>query len=304
LLFGATVAIKVGKPTIFKFLSIIARPENNQLKQLFHIDNGHSESGQQVLSLRLGEKHVAFAITNPTGTELYQLIYCTTDDQLTTGWNESELTALFTAYPLLATSFYRVKVVYDFPQSTLVSSQYNKQEDAGLLLTAASGPIGDSHVVSESIAEWQLNNIYAAPKAIREWISQKLPAATFMHQYSLGLKSINSTGSAGTLAVDFRKNDFMILAVKGNTFLLAQTFEYAVPEDVLFYLLKTCQQFGLSQQQAELQLSGLIDQQSSLYNELYQYFKNSRFREPGWNIQSDYPSHFFTSLNDLAQCAS
>lgn len=296
--------LKVGKPTIFKFLSIIARPENNELKQLFHIDHGQSESGQQVLSLRLGETHIAFAITNLPGTELYQLAYCTIGDQPTDGWSENELTEFYTAYPVLTSSFYRVQVVYDFPQSTLVSSRYSTEENARLLLTTTGGPIGNSHIVSESIAAWQLNNIYAVPKAIREWIMQKIPSAAFMHQYSLGLKNLNATAAAGTLAIDFRKNDFTILAVKGNTFLLAQTFTYSVPVDVLYYVLKICQQFGLLQQEVALQLSGLIDQQSSLYNELYQYFKNIGFREPGWHIPGDYPAHFFTSLNDLAQCAS
>jgi Protein of unknown function (DUF3822) len=296
--------LKAGKPTIFKFLSIIARPENNELKQLFHIDNGHSESGQQLLSLRLGENHIAFAITNLPGTELYQLVYCTAGDQVSGGWNETGLTEFYSAYPMLNGSFYRSKVVYDFPQSTLVSSQYNTEDDAGRLLTAMSGPVGNSHIISELIAAWQLNNIYAVPKAIRDWITQKFPSAAFMHQYSLGLKNLHVTAAGGTLAIDFRKNDFTILAVKGNTFLLAQTFEYSVPADVLYFVLKICQQFSLLQQDVALQLSGLIDQQSSLYNELYQYFKNIGFREPGWNIPGDYPAHFFTSLNDLAQCAS
>jgi hypothetical protein len=52
-------------------------------------------------------------------------------------------------------------------------------------------------------------------------------------------------------------------------------------------------------------LSGLIDKQSALYKELYQYFINIEFSEAGWNMAgTEYPAHFFTSLNDLAQCVS
>jgi len=110
--------------------------------------------------------------------------------------------------------------------------------------------------------------------------------------------------SGESLVVDFRTNDFTVLASKGSLLLLTQTFAYSTPEDVLYYLLNTCRQFNLSQQELQLQLSGLIDKRSSLYNELYQYFIHIDFREAGWNLKNEYPAHFFTSLNDLATCAS
>jgi hypothetical protein len=49
----------------------------------------------------------------------------------------------------------------------------------------------------------------------------------------------------------------------------------------------------------------MIDQQSALYKELYQYFLHIEFRNASWTIPADeYPAHFFTSLNELAQCVS
>jgi hypothetical protein len=91
---------------------------------------------------------------------------------------------------------------------------------------------------------------------------------------------------------------------KDSKLILAQSFPYSTPEDVVYYLLKACQQFSLSQKEVSVHLSGLIDKQSSLFKELYQYFIHPEFREAGWNSGSEFPAHFFTSLNDLAQCAS
>jgi Protein of unknown function (DUF3822) len=218
--------------------------------------------------------------------------------------NEKELSVFFATYPSLNNSFYEIQVSYDFSQSILMSLKEYKQEDAALLLSTVSGNTGNANIISELIAEWQLYNIYAVPKEMQEQLIQKFPVARCRHQYSLAIKNVNAGDVGGSLSVDFGKDDFTLIAAKSGKFLLAQTFEYATPEDVLFYLLKTCQQFSLSQQEVQLQLSGLIDKQSSLYNELYQYFKNVEFREANWNIESKYPAHFFTSLNDLARCVS
>ena len=251
------------------------------MKQLFHIENSNSDNGQLNLSLRFGEKHGSFAICDKPGSVLYELAYTITDV-----WNENELIKFFTAYPSLNNSFYQVQVVYDFPQSTLISSKAYKQEDAGLLLKALGSNTGNTIAISELIAEWQLYNVYAVPKDIREWV-----------------KNINAATANGSLLIDFGRDIFTVIAAKRSKFLLAQTFEYSTPGDVLYYLLKICQQFSLSQQQVQLELSGLVDKQSSLFMELRQYFIHVEFREASWNIGSDYPAHFFTSLNDLAKCA-
>jgi hypothetical protein len=291
--------IKAGKPTIFKFLTIIACNQNNLLKQLFHIKREGAENVQQVLSLRLGEKHGSFSITNKQGNELYELTYCSIEE-----WNENSLADLFASYPSLQHSFYQVFISYDYPQSILTPSAIYKPEESQLLLRTMHGVVTGSHLISELISEWQLYNLYAVPDEVYKRINQKFPAATSRHQYSLAVKKINTADNEGSLAVDFRQNDFTVIAGRQSRILLAQTFEYTTPDDVLYYLLKTCRQFSLLQKEVHLQLSGLIDKQSSLYKELYQYFIHIEFREAGWNTGSDYPTHFFTSLNDLAQCAS
>ncbi len=269
------------------------------MKQLFHIENDRSVNDQQVLSLRLGERHGCFAISNKSGSELYQLAYCTTD-----GWNEKELTAFITAYPSLNNSFHQVLTGFDSPQSIIIPKEKYQQEEARLILNVMGGKGSNAYLISELIPEWQLDNVYAISLDMHEWLGKKFPSATFRHQYSLGIKNINAATMNGSLLVDIRKNDFTVMAAKSSTFLLAQTFEYSTPDDVLYFLLKICQQFSLSPQDIQLHLSGLIDQQSSLYKELYQYFIHVQFRDANWKTETEYPAHFFTSLNDLAQCAS
>jgi hypothetical protein len=282
-------------------LSIIARTENSSLKQLFHIDTKETgEIIQQVLSLRIGEKHCAFAITDKSGDKLYQLAYFGIDTP-----EANPVAGMIAQHPKVGKSFYKVVVSYDFPQSTLVPWDHFKQEDTSALLRNLYGINSGSSIISESIGEWQVYNVYAIPKELHDWINGKYAAASYWHQYTLLLKSMNTTQEGDRLLVDLRRDDFTLVAARGNKLLLATSFHYSTPEDVLYYLLKVVQEFGFSQQEVNLSLSGLVDKQSALYKELYQYFIHVGFREAGWNIpDSEYPSHFFTSLNDLARCAS
>lgn len=274
------------------------------MKQLFHISEVEGkESIQPVLSIRLGEKHFCFSISDFISNELKQLAYYTTDEI-----NDIFLQELFTATPVLNGPFYQVLVCYDYSQSSLISTRDYKHEDTNLLLNTMYGLNGTATIISEPVAEWQLYNVYAVPKNVHEWITKKFAAVKYCHQYTINIKNLNPTIESSNLLVDLRKDDFTILVMDNNKLLLTQTIIYSTPDDILYYLLKICQQFGLSPQEVKIGLSGLVDQQSALYRELYQYFLHVEFRNVRWTIpasaNTDSPLHFFTSLNDLSQCAS
>lgn len=269
------------------------------MKQLFHIENNNTGNVQQVFSLMLGEKHGSFAISDVTGNELYELAYCSAE-----GWDNISLTDFFNSYSFLQQSFHQVKIGYDYPQAVLIPSAVHLPDESGGLHKTMFGTMAGKIIISELIPEWQLYNTYAVPSGVQQWLNNKFPAATYRHQYSLAIKNTRAVAGSGNLIVDFRTEDFILLAIKNSRLLLAQSFAYSTPEDVLYHLLKACQQFSLSQREVSLQLSGLIDKQSSLYKEIYQYFINIEFRETNWNTGNEFPAHFFTSLNDLARCAS
>jgi hypothetical protein len=125
-----------------------------------------------------------------------------------------------------------------------------------------------------------------------------------LHQYSVSIFNLNAAAEEGKLLIDFSNNEFSVVAGRRSKFLFAENFGYETPEDVLFYMLKICEQFSLSPKHVVVELSGLIEKESSLYKELYQYFINIGFRNAIWNAAGEYPAHFFTSFNDIIRCAS
>jgi len=269
------------------------------LKQLFNIStNNEAEIIQPVLAIRIGEHHFSFAITNATASQLYQLVYYSSDEI-----NTGLLNEIFSAHAELNNSFFQVLICYDYANSIIVPSIHYNFNNAGLLLSTIHGNAVNNRIVSESVAGWQIHNVYAIPEEVHEWINRKFPSGKTGHNYSLGIRNIKDADVPGYISLDILTNELCVVASKENKLLLAQSFSYSTPADVVFYLLKVCQQFNLSQQDVKLFISGLIEKDSALYKELHQYFLHVAFREATWS-NDEYPAHFFTSLNDLARCAS
>lgn len=283
-------------------MSIIARNQIIELKRLFHITADlPGMKGNQSLAISIGENHFCFAIANPANKRLFQITYYSVIDL-----DESFLKDIFAEHPELSDPYNKVFISFAYPQSSLVPLQYYKEENSAQLLHTLFGVNGKSAILSDAINEWQLYNVYSTPKKVLEWVNEKFPSHGSWHQYTVGIKNINNIDEKGKLWVDFREDDFTVIAAKNNKFLLAQTFSYSTPDDVNYYLLKICRQFSLSQQEVVIALSGLIEKQSALYKEIYQYFMNVEFKNADWSLNgnNNHPAHFFSLLNDLVKCGS
>jgi hypothetical protein len=273
------------------------------LKQVYKIESDRKDDpAHQVLSIRLGERHVGFAITSLNAAELFRLCWLT-DSAIT----ETALMEMMETYPELRAPFHHVFLCYDNPQSVLVPINLYKQDDAKSLLRSMFGVSSRDEIVTEPVPGWQLHNIYVVPRELHNWTYRFFPASNYWHTYSIGIRNSVVTDFEGSMAADFRPDDFSLVVTRGTKVLLTQTFPYSTPADVVYYLMDTCRQFTFQQESVRLSLAGLIAKDSALYHELHQYFLHIRFREAEWRIsgitEPPYPAHFFTSLNDLAKCA-
>lgn len=271
------------------------------MKRIFHFKPGSDSQGiQPVLNIRVGDQHLSCVLTDRTTGQLNELFYWTTTEM-----NAGDLLLLLEQHNEFAGPFYQVNICYDYPGSMMVPAACFRQEEADRLNNALPGSGDSSLSITEWLAEWQLYTVYAAPKEIHDLLMKRFPVARFWHQSTVGLKNILANAAEGCLQADFRHHDFSLLAVRSGKLLLARSFEYNTPEDVIYYLLRTCRQFSLSQDEVRVELSGLVDKQSALYKDLYQYFNHIHFRDNKWTMnESEYPAHFFTSLNDLSVCVS
>lgn len=270
------------------------------MKKLFHVlAQTPPWKGEELLVFIIGKEHCSFAATDVAGKNLYELAYYTSEEI-----NENFLNQLMVLHPELHQSFSKTLVTYDYVQNILIPAQSFRQENAVSLIRALTGIGKDMLTFSDVISGKEFYSIYAAPKQVHDWMVSKFPSAVFCHCSKFGVKNLPQEDQAGFVRIDFSTNIFNVIVSRGRELLLCQNYSYETPNDVIYYLLKICQRFSLSPSEAKLILSGLIDKQSNLFHELYQYFINIDFKNADWNINGDneYPLHFFASLNETLQC--
>lgn len=157
---------------------------------------------------------------------------------------------------------------------------------------------------NDNIAEWQMVNVYSISQAVDNTIRQAFPDVRYFHAYTPCIKIYNGYVADNQLVLHFTGQYFRVLLKKDMAIQLAQTYFYQTPMDVIYYLLKICYEFDLTQQDVYLILSGLVEKDSSLYTDLLQYFTRIHFvQQPEIVLpQSSHPHYFFTSMYNLASC--
>jgi hypothetical protein len=270
------------------------------LKKIFSIKAENVAAGN-LLVIRLGNGHFSYAVCSGEGKVIDELGYYTLSEAL----DENSLMQIYQQEDALRHQFDNTRIGLDFAESVMVPAMQASNFPARAAIELQYGQPGPVEYRSETIRGWQLNNHYAVPAGILQWLQTHFANALFTQGYSADLCRVEGTDFEGALSLDFRAEEFTVIASRSNKLLLTQTYPYENPADVLYYLLRLAQEFGFSQQEVRVYLSGLIEKESSLYRELYQYFIHVRFREAAWQFPDSselLPAHYFAALYDLAQC--
>ena len=270
------------------------------MKKVFDIKSS-SVPDADLLVLRLSAGHLAFAATTASASRLDNLGYYTVQENM----DENVLMKIYQQEDILRRTYAQVRIAFDYPFSTLVPEEYAGAFPDNNSFQLQHGSQGRMHQDSDLLSAQKMQNHYSLPAAVWEWMQSHFPSASRIHGYTADLCRMESTDFEGAISVDFRADEFSLLASRAQQLLLAQTFPYENPADVLYYLLKVAGEFGLSQRDLRLSCSGLIEKDSSLYRELHQYFLHLRFRDAGWILpetEEPLPAHYFTALYDLAKC--
>ncbi|MFT4095178.1 MAG: DUF3822 family protein [Niabella sp.] len=278
---------------------IFATDRSNKiiLQEQFNITNGDAVIPEEsYLAMQLGSDYFSYCIYNPDNKKLLQLKRYVFDNLST-----DILDTILTKNPVLEGAFDKIITELDFDSSTLLPSEMSNGDATPLMYLENADQ--QDHVITEFLKDHQIANLYTVPYNVLTWMVQHFPSSGYMHTYSVKIKNISDFPEDGLLRLDVLKNRFSVIAFKGDRLLLAKSYTYASPADMVFYLLKICEVFGFSQELVTLQVSGLIDQDSKLYRELYDYFLHLSVKPASWEDQlSGCPAHYFTSLNELTTC--
>jgi len=250
------------------------------------------------LAIQLNNGSFSFCIYEPEENRLLQLKRYRFDN-LTT----DTLDTILAQNAILEQPFHKIITSLDFGFNALLPEAMSKGDLTFLMYLEHADQ--QDHVITELIEGRGITNVYTTPPSILTWMVHNFPSSDYLHALSVAIGTVNNTPEEGLLRLYISEKSFDVVVFKGASLLLAKKYTYTVQEDVVFYLLKICEIYGLSQEKAELQISGLIDEDSALYKTIYDYFLLISLKQATWNdVISGLPAHYFTSLNELILCGS
>ena len=97
----------------------------------------------------------------------------------------------------------------------------------------------------------------------------------------------------------------VVSLIKNGKHQLINSFNYHTPEDVSYILLNICHHFDINN--IKLEISGLLEVNSSLYNEIYKFFTDIEFTklltEATYSEEiTSFPSHYFNNIFTIDSC--
>ena len=87
--------------------------------------------------------------------------------------------------------------------------------------------------------------------------------------------------------INIESKEFQLLIIKDNQFALYLIFEYDTQEDLLYYLLFSLEQLKMNNENLNINISGIIQKNSELYQLIYTYVQYVNFIDVPKNTKFD-----------------
>ena len=272
--------ITVLHPSVF-----IESPEANQV-----------DTATANLLVQTGNGFIGFASFQPGEKKVNSWVVFELDQQLSAAQFEEKI----------STNYQKVILLQYAPVNVLVPAILNSDAGKNELLQLVHGPQTNRVLVKDIVLQQSLVNHYAVDADIAAILNKRFPKGEWWHEQSLLLTKTASAEARITATIRF--NEVQLTVERNGNWLLLQTYNYHTPEDVLYYILNTLQQFDLTQEETTVYLQGMIDQHSALYDVLYLYIFNLRLKD---ELQfsfppatEEHPVHLSASLDQVLVCVS
>ena len=205
---------------------------------------------------------------------------------------------------VLQQEFSSCHIFYNGDESVLVPAQYFVEADKEKLAALMFGENSATACFHENVKDNGIKNVYRVPQKIYDAMNAAFPKSSFSHACS---SQLMDEGHTDTLRCIVYHNNIKIILFKDSKLQAVRYAEYLSPSDVCYHLLNTCEQFGVQPEIVQLILSGMVDEHSNLYKEIYRYFLLVSFGglPEGISIEhklDEQPHHFYSHLVSLAQC--
>jgi hypothetical protein len=279
--------------------------ENQTVNPSFNISSENTSTEKTVLLLQAGKQGIALIQLNDSNNTFESLQVYHFAKQLSDTSIADEINSILSDESLLQQHFKKVYITWCFDENVLVPDEYFDNSSSAAMLNLVYGDAVQATVQNEIVLAQNIRSVYRLPVTIKNVFNKWMPFAIQGHQNSTLVNF--ERNNKDILYTICYTNAITVLLRKNGQLQLIQNFEFSTPEDAAYYLLQVCQAFEVDAVQTILTVSGMIDADSNLYNELYKYFASIRFAQLPENFNytpeiNNYPQHYFSHLFFTASC--
>lgn len=198
-----------------------------------------------------------------------------------------ELTEIIRLDPYLKYKYRKISIAWAGGKSTLIPKRLFNDVDKKAFLEQTS-PLSDGEFVLND--EWQaasMQNIYAIPGSLKNWLSLHFPAHKLLHLGTVLLNKQRIYGldnEAPQVYVHLIGSLAYFSVFQNANLLFYNSFEYQNAKDFIYYLLLIFKQAGLEQNKAEVYVTGQLVEKSEIYPLLKRYVSQLAFLDPTLGI--------------------
>ena len=242
--------------------------------------NSLNEIHNKELSIQLGLNGLSFCILNTDTNTIIQLKHLTPTKKQTSEELLETLITLFETEISLQDSYKKITIIHENEWSTLVPKALFNEDALVDYLKLNIKILKTDYITFDTVAINDSVNVYLPYVNINNFIYDKFGSFIYKHYSTILIEAILNTeanADDSKLYIHVSKTHFQIIAVKKGDLLLYNTFEYATPEDFIYYILFTAEQLQLNPETIKTVLLGDIAEDDNLYTIAYKYIRHITF---------------------------
>jgi hypothetical protein len=271
-------------------------------------DKVHPDPAEMSLCVDVGNSHITFALIRKTSKKLLGF-ECYTLNQHS---REQDLEEIFNDSPFLRLPFESVNLTYNTPDAVLMPGSLHDPSGAADVVNLIHGDMPSGIILQEQVPGHDVYNIYRVPDWLHGAVSGRFSNGEYWHAYSALYKTIVSRKGEWQrtfLYICFFPNHVIVVLQMEDRIMLIQNVPFETPEDLSYQLLNIAERFDLDIAGLQVYISGLIDEESIIHDEILKYFLNVEMdagipEEERDEVFGNHPAHYFTSSLALCQCGS
>ena len=211
----------------------------------------------------------------------------------------------------LTLKYSEISILYETSKTTLIPFPVFSETDKEQFSTFNFNRNPEDVVMFDKLTNLEAYNVFLIPEEVQKILTSLFPGCKIHSHTSALIESTllycKNLPVKKRAFVNVRKTSIDIIITEGNKLLYQNSFLYMSKEDFIYYILLVLEQLKINPEEIDLNLSGLIEKDSKLFEIAFRYIRNVRFEKLSETFSYSYvikeiPEHYFLNLININRC--